>query len=35
MPCRMAGLLRPLLQAQVVGPAVARWPWLNTDLRVL
>jgi DNA-binding transcriptional LysR family regulator len=35
MPCRMAGLLRPLLQAQVVGPAVARWPWLKTDLRVL
>ncbi len=35
MPRRMAGLLRPLLQAQVVGPAVARWPWLKTDLRVL
>ncbi len=35
MPHRMAGLLRPLLQAQVVGPAVARWPWLRADLRVL
>ncbi len=35
MPRRMAGLLRPLLQAQVVDPAVARMPWLRGALRVL
>lgn len=35
MPQRMAGLLRPLLQAQVVGPAVAQLPWLSGQLRVL
>jgi DNA-binding transcriptional LysR family regulator len=35
MPKRMAGLLRPLLQAQVVDPAVARMPWLAGALRVL
>jgi DNA-binding transcriptional LysR family regulator len=35
MPKRMAGLLRPLLQVQVVDPAVARMPWLKTALRVL
>jgi len=35
MPQRMAGLLRPLLQTQVVGPAVAQLPWLSGQLRVL
>jgi DNA-binding transcriptional LysR family regulator len=35
MPRRMAGLLRPLLQTQVVDPAVARLPWLKGALRVL
>ena len=35
MPGRMAGLLRPLLQAQVVGPALERLPWLADQLRVL
>jgi len=35
MPSRMAGLLRPLLQSQVVGPAVARFPWLAGSLKVL
>jgi hypothetical protein len=31
----MAALLRPLLQARVVDPALARMPWLEKDLRVL
>ncbi len=35
IPERMAGLLRPLLKAQVVDPAVARMPWLAPMLRVL
>jgi len=35
MPVRMAALLRPLLQARVVDPALARMPWLEKDLRVL
>jgi DNA-binding transcriptional LysR family regulator len=35
MPARMAALLRPLLQAQVVVPSVARMPWLHDSLRVL
>ncbi len=35
MPERMAALLRPLLQAQVVDPVVARLPWLDGALRVL
>ncbi len=35
MPRRMAGLLRPLLQTQVVDRAVARMPWLEGALRVL
>ena len=35
MPGRMAKRLRPLLQELVVGPAVARMPWLAEDLRVL
>jgi DNA-binding transcriptional LysR family regulator len=35
MPRRMAGLLRPLLQSQVVDPAVAQMPWLEGALRVL
>lgn len=34
MPANMAGLLRPLLQAQVVDPVVARLPWLKDALRV-
>jgi DNA-binding transcriptional LysR family regulator len=35
MPLRMAGLLRPLLQTQVVGPAIAQLPWLSGQLKVL
>jgi DNA-binding transcriptional LysR family regulator len=35
MPVRMADLLRPLLQTQVVGPAVGHLPWLSGLLRVL
>ncbi|NUB44118.1 LysR family transcriptional regulator [Fertoebacter nigrum] len=35
MPGNMAGLLRPLLQAQVVDPVVARLPWLKDALRVV
>jgi DNA-binding transcriptional LysR family regulator len=35
MPTRMAALLRPLLQSQVVDPAVARFPWLAGALAVL
>ncbi len=35
MPARMASLLRPLLQAHVVGPAVSQLPWLAGQLRVL
>lgn len=35
MPEQIAARLRGLLQAQVVGPACARWPWLQGQLRVL
>lgn len=35
MPSHIAALLRPLLQAQVVDPVVARLPWLAGRLRVL
>jgi hypothetical protein len=35
MPHRMAALLRPLLQAQVVEPSVRRMPWLRDQLRTL
>jgi DNA-binding transcriptional LysR family regulator len=35
MPARMARLLRPLLQTQVVLPSVARMPWLADRLHVL
>ncbi len=35
MPARTAARLRPLLQELVVGPAVARMPWLAGALRVL
>jgi hypothetical protein len=35
MPRRMAGLLRSLLQTQVVGPAIALLPWLSGQLKVL
>jgi DNA-binding transcriptional LysR family regulator len=35
MPERMAAMLRPLLQRQVVNPVVARLPWLDGALRVL
>ena len=35
MPGQMAARLRPLVQELVVGPAVARMPWLQGALRVL
>ena len=35
MPGQIAGRLRLLMQAQVVQPALAEWPWLNGVLRVL
>jgi DNA-binding transcriptional LysR family regulator len=35
MPGQIASRLRGLMQAQVVGPAVAEWPWLKDTLRVL
>lgn len=35
MPEQVAARLRDLLQAQVVAPACARWPWLAGALRVL
>ncbi|MDZ4095910.1 MAG: LysR family transcriptional regulator [Paracoccaceae bacterium] len=35
MPSQIAGHLRGLLQAQVVGPAVRALPWLEPGLRVL
>ncbi len=35
MPGRVAARLRPLVQELVVGPAVARMPWLAGELRVL
>jgi len=35
MPQRMADLLRPLLQTQVAGPAIAQLPWLSGHLKVL
>ncbi len=35
MPAQMAQRLRGLLQSQVVAPALAEWPWLTGNLRVL
>jgi hypothetical protein len=35
MPGQIAGRLRGLMAEQVVGPAVAQWPWLKGGLRVL
>ena len=35
MPGQVAGRLRGLIAAQVVGPAQAQWPWLGDSLRVL
>ncbi len=35
MPGQVAARLRPLVQELVVGPAVARMPWLAGELRVL
>ena len=35
MPGEVAGRLRRLLQAQVVDPAQATWPWLGSALKVL
>ena len=35
MPGQVAARLRPLVQELVVGPAVARMPWLEGQLRVL
>ena len=35
MPGQVAARLRPLVQELVVGPAVARMPWLQGELRVL
>lgn len=35
MPGQIAARLRLLLGAQVVAPAVAQWPWLAPDLRLL
>ncbi|MEY4695629.1 MAG: hypothetical protein RIT14_57 [Pseudomonadota bacterium] len=35
IPAQVAGRLRHQLQAQVVGPSVAEWPWLGEALRVI
>lgn len=35
MPGQIAGRLRTLIEAQVVEPAVAQWPWVAGALRVL
>ena len=35
MPTQIARHLRGLMQAQVIAPAIAEWPWLNGLLRVL
>ena len=35
MPGQIALQLRGLMQAQVVAPALAEWPWLKDSLRVL
>jgi len=35
MPRQIAGQLRGLIAAQIVGPAQAEWPWLGESLRVL
>jgi DNA-binding transcriptional LysR family regulator len=35
MPAHIAGRLRELIAAQVVGPAAAQWPWVVGALRVL
>lgn len=35
MPGQVAGLLRGLIADQVVTPALAEWPWLHGQLRVL
>jgi len=35
MPARVAARLRPLLSEAIVAPAVAAWPWLAADLRLL
>lgn len=35
MPGQIANRLRDLIAAQVVGPAVAQWPWVEGALRVL
>jgi DNA-binding transcriptional LysR family regulator len=35
MPARVAARLRPLVAAQIVEPAVSRYPWLAGDLRLL
>ena len=35
LPRQIAGQLRGLIAAQIVGPAQAEWPWLGESLRVL
>lgn len=35
MPRQIAGRLRGLIEAQIVAPAQAEWPWLGESLRVL
>ncbi len=35
MPGEIAGLLRPLIEARVVAPSLARMPWLGDGLRLL
>lgn len=35
MPARVAARLRPLVEQQVVDPALGRYPWLAGDLRLL
>ena len=35
MPGQIASRLRELIEAQVVAPAHAEWPWLGQSLRVL
>lgn len=35
MPGQVAQVMRDLIRAQVVAPAVAEWPWLQGKLRVL
>jgi hypothetical protein len=35
MPGQIASTLRQLIATDIVAPALADWPWLGQDLRVL